>query len=674
MRLLRALALSLLVSAAALAQNAALMPMPKLQFFSQFGTPLSGGLIYTYAAGTTTPLATYTDSTGATQNPNPIVLDSGGFGAIWLGSSAYKISANTAAGVNIWTVDNVTNNGLALSGSLGGSNGATLIKFTAPSTGAVSRTVAAKLSDTVSVKDFGATGNGTTDDTAAIQQAIADAATCQTVYFPAGTYKITSTLTISKCVTLQGAGGGGLTVGPTQYNTFGGASVILNAAAAANAITVQPVAGTWISDATIRDLAIQGNQAVGGATAGDNIVLAGGSDAIRHFLLSNVASYQAFGAGLRVQDNTYGFSAIHFMSYHNGGNGISIVSTNCVGINCTGQPSSLNFTDCWSDLNTGDALQLSSPNAADVTIVGGFYADSSNGINVTSAAVNATLNIMGSHVEHNTGKGIWLAGGYAHQVVGTQVNGDGTQLYGVYVDNPGSNFLQISAHLVGNVIESNATNDVLITANAKNVRLEGGDTTLGHYNISDAGYLTQWIGAPYHQYTKNSYTLNGLTPCVVLQDTTGSQSTPNKSVCSGLGYLRFLNSSGTAIAQLSDSGAWQFLMGSGSFLLTGSPTATRTVTFPDTNGTVLEGLTGGQTASIGGSALASGACATGSTSAITGLANTMALIATAVTDPGPWFVIHATYNGSGGVNVAVCNVSGSSQTPAASVYNVRAIQ
>ena len=48
-------------------------PTPKLQFLDANGAPLAGGLLYTYAAGTTTPLASYTDSTGVTANTNPVV-------------------------------------------------------------------------------------------------------------------------------------------------------------------------------------------------------------------------------------------------------------------------------------------------------------------------------------------------------------------------------------------------------------------------------------------------------------------------------------------------------------------------------------------------------------------------------------------------------------------------
>jgi len=82
-------------------------PTPKLQFFDLNGAPLAGGLLYTYEAGSTTPLATYTDSTGLIANTNPIVLDSRGEANVWLGAAIYKFALYTSVGVLIWTVDNI---------------------------------------------------------------------------------------------------------------------------------------------------------------------------------------------------------------------------------------------------------------------------------------------------------------------------------------------------------------------------------------------------------------------------------------------------------------------------------------------------------------------------------------------------------------------------------------
>jgi hypothetical protein len=69
--------------------------------------------------------------------------------------------------------------------------------------GSVTRTVQSRLRDFVSVKDFGAVGDGVTDDTAAIQAALT-AASGGTVYFPSGTYYITSGLTLTNATKFAG--------------------------------------------------------------------------------------------------------------------------------------------------------------------------------------------------------------------------------------------------------------------------------------------------------------------------------------------------------------------------------------------------------------------------------------------------------------------------------------
>lgn len=86
-------------------------PEPQTQFLSTTGAPLSGGIVCTYAAGTSTPQATYTDSTGSVQNTNPIVLNSAGRANIWWQAPAYKVvlaAGGTCASPSglQWSVDN----------------------------------------------------------------------------------------------------------------------------------------------------------------------------------------------------------------------------------------------------------------------------------------------------------------------------------------------------------------------------------------------------------------------------------------------------------------------------------------------------------------------------------------------------------------------------------------
>jgi hypothetical protein len=87
---------------------AILSPSPKLQFFTNTGVPMAGGFLYTYAAGTSTPLVTYTDSTGLVANTNPVILDSRGEASIWLSVVAYKFTLATPADIPVWTQDNIT--------------------------------------------------------------------------------------------------------------------------------------------------------------------------------------------------------------------------------------------------------------------------------------------------------------------------------------------------------------------------------------------------------------------------------------------------------------------------------------------------------------------------------------------------------------------------------------
>jgi hypothetical protein len=187
-------------------------PQPKLQFLDNNGVPLSGGKVYTYTAGTTTPLTTYTDYTGNTANSNPVILDSRGECSIWLGTSSYKFKLTTSTDVEVWTVDNIS----VLTSSAN-------ITFVESGTGAVTQTVQSKLRlGYVYPEDFGAAGDGTTNDTTALQNAIN---TGRDVYLAAGkTYLHTVALSVT--TSNQWFGGPGIlkTSGAINGVNVGGSS------------------------------------------------------------------------------------------------------------------------------------------------------------------------------------------------------------------------------------------------------------------------------------------------------------------------------------------------------------------------------------------------------------------------------------------------------------------
>jgi len=222
------------------------------QFFTNSGVPLTGGKLYTYSAGSTTPAAAFTSSNGSTAWTNPIVLDAAGrvpgSGEIWLTDGViYKFILKDSNDVLIATYDNITginsnsvafvnsqeivtatagqtvfnlginyqpatnslsvfvdgvnqygpgalysyvetdsntvtfNSGLHVGAEVkftttqqqsAGAVDASQVTYTPPFTGFVATNVEAKLAQTVSVLDFGAVGDGVTDDYAAFQAAI----------------------------------------------------------------------------------------------------------------------------------------------------------------------------------------------------------------------------------------------------------------------------------------------------------------------------------------------------------------------------------------------------------------------------------------------------------------------------------------------------------------------
>src|SRR5437773_9782523 len=85
-----------------------LAPFVPQQYLDATGKPYAGGKLYTYQAGTVTPLPTYTDSALLVPQTNPIILDSAGRATFWLTSLlAYKFVLTDAAGVPVATTANV---------------------------------------------------------------------------------------------------------------------------------------------------------------------------------------------------------------------------------------------------------------------------------------------------------------------------------------------------------------------------------------------------------------------------------------------------------------------------------------------------------------------------------------------------------------------------------------
>ena len=339
------------------------------QFFDNNGVILSGGKIYTYAAGTSTPVQSYTSASGTTPHTNPIILDSAGRvpgGEIWLTDGInYKFVIETATSILIGSYDNISGinsnfvnfigqqeiqtatagqtvftlatisytpgtntisvyvdgvnqyegesyletNGNTVTFTSGlhvgaevkftttttlssGITDASLVTYEPPFTGAAATTVEDKLAQYVSVKDFGAIGDGVADDTAAIQAAID---TERGVFLPKGTYLVTSSLTIPY--------NGARMYGEDQYNT------IIKAPTNSNftMLKIGVAGGTYgqYGNVTLDNFRIDGSRALGAPSATSK-----GIETLwaAHIRMNNVRVTNTRGYG--VEFYTGGYSSI----------------------------------------------------------------------------------------------------------------------------------------------------------------------------------------------------------------------------------------------------------------------------------------------------------------------------------------------------------------------------
>lgn len=194
-----------------------MMPEPRQRYYNNDGSLAAGCYLYTYAAGTSTPKATYTDYAGTIPHANPIVLDSKGEALIyWDGS--YKVDLKTAAGVQItgYPVDNyVSSDGLAdtLRTDLAASSGASLVSWIRAATGAVAYTLGVWLGwQKPNALEFMTTAQRvdvlartlTLDVTVPLQTAITAATLEDRVLQMPGAYLVTDTLLLPNQTQLSG--------------------------------------------------------------------------------------------------------------------------------------------------------------------------------------------------------------------------------------------------------------------------------------------------------------------------------------------------------------------------------------------------------------------------------------------------------------------------------------
>lgn len=390
------------------------------QFLNNSGIILSGGKLYTYAAGTTVLQTSYTSSDGLTAHTNPIILDSSGRvpgGEIWFTSTlAYKIVVKDSTNVTIATYDNLTGADAAFvpmtgfegqSGvvqDLAGDSGAAWIGFQPD--GGDARSVQSKLRDTVNVKDFGAKGDGLTDDYIAITSALTYLTSIGggTLYFPQAKYACSGQIVWSNApITLQGESTG------LQPNT--GTQIIF---------TVANTGGVNFKNGSngkghfsgVRDLWLKGSDTA------LNAGWATGSGA-------GILAQSAFSTIENVHVSGFGGVGVYYLSGISSPD-VAINTNNCVAIKVR---SSGNYANGWMtkgvDSNACTFIKVDA---------------SSNGAWGIVEGSNIGNTYLSPHLDGNTTGAVNLP----------SYGGGGVQMYGVYKETDAKPGIQIDAGNAGN--------------------------------------------------------------------------------------------------------------------------------------------------------------------------------------------------------------------------------
>ena len=303
---------------------------PISSFLDVDGKPLENGYVYIGTAGldpVANPQTVYWDAAYTQVAAQPIRTiggypsNNGVRSRIYVNAVDYSIKVTNVNGTDTVPVS------LLNASNVFAAN----VIFVQAGAGAVARTVESKLRDTVSVKDFGAVGNGVADDTVAIQAAIDATPVYGTTFFPAGTYIITATLNLKSNT---GVDGQGATIKAKDAVNF---EYMMLAASKTNV--------------TVKNIRFDANKA--NRSAGQNV----------RFMCLGFTDCDDCTASNVYVENARGYSSIPGVGVAVGGASIRCKIENCTAVNC------------------GD----SGANAAD-----GFFASGESNLIVGCLATNCT--------------------------------------------------------------------------------------------------------------------------------------------------------------------------------------------------------------------------------------------------------------------------------------------
>jgi hypothetical protein len=226
---------------------------PFQQLFDTNGSPLDDGYVYIGTANTnpeTSPIAIYWDDAGTIPAAQPLrtlngyLVRSGTPARVYTALEDFSMTVKDRQGRVVFSVLDATSLS-NLQSSLASSSGSSLVGFLQAGTGAQLRTVQSKLRDVVSVKDFGAVGDGIVDDTLAFTDA--RTASSGRYYVPDGTYLVASSPDVW-ADNFTASGAAYIKIGATTYNISNAFAGRLRYQVASNVLTniVDAVTGNII--------------------------------------------------------------------------------------------------------------------------------------------------------------------------------------------------------------------------------------------------------------------------------------------------------------------------------------------------------------------------------------------------------------------------------------------
>lgn len=453
---------------------------------------------------------------------------------------AFDASGNPVAATGTGTDANLRTD-------LGASGGSALVGWLQNLAGAVVRSVQAKLFDVVSVKDFGAKGDGVTDDTAAINAAIASGAL--RIMFPPGTYNTAGNHSLDGRNGLQllGAGVGASILNVTHASNnlfYTGATVTNNLLISGFTVTSTSVVrtGGWVF-AVVN--AYNGTGALSNSTISNLQIMKQVNGLwIAKYQFVNVEDVLMYswvgtnGRGLQVGQttttNVNQGSQCYLKNVQIYGNdlagGAPILSTglyieDCDAVqavdcgiggvltndmllqsNAGGHgPSNHFFVDCVFDATKNGACVVFSATGTfqQIMFTGCWIASAgrlsggaieATGLTFTAGPTYSDVSFIGGTVYNCNGTGIYIAKGGTITISGVKITGNGsaaaTDKYGIWVNPSSAASLGLN---ISSCTFSNSTGDIRFEANSRDYTVTGcyfsvGVTNLGASCLFDGNY------------------------------------------------------------------------------------------------------------------------------------------------------------------------------------------